>query len=170
MTRPFYTSFSWAYDLLINEPVAGRLQFIIEMLAQSGIRPSAHALDAGCGTGRYSVALAKAGFSVNGIDASPDQVAEAKKRQDRSGKTDIHFIVGDICKLRHDPTFDAILCRGVLNDLTDDTSRQAFSHPSLRRFALAAYSYSMCANGLPPKSERQLIPCSKRKSIPKEDA
>jgi len=37
MNRPFYTSFSWAYDLLIDEPVADRLQFIIEMLAQSGI-------------------------------------------------------------------------------------------------------------------------------------
>jgi ubiquinone/menaquinone biosynthesis C-methylase UbiE len=125
MTRPFYTSFSWAYDLLIDEPVAGRLQFIVEMLAQSGIRPDAHVLDAGCGTGRYSVALAKAGFRVTGIDASHDQVAEAKKRRDRSGKTDINFIVGDICKLQHDPTFDAILCRGVLNDLTDDASRQA---------------------------------------------
>jgi SAM-dependent methyltransferase len=124
MTRPFYTSFSWAYDLLIDEPIAGRLQFIIEMLAQTGIRPGAHVLDAGCGTGRYSIALAERGFHVTGIDSSPEQIAEAGKKWEKS-KAGLDFIVSDICTRRLTTGFDAILCRGVLNDITEDTLRCA---------------------------------------------
>ncbi len=124
MKRPFYTEFAWAYDLLIQEPVAERLDFVTMMLAQRGFGPGAHVLDAGCGTGRYSVALAERGFTVTGIDASPEQISEARKRQEKS-KTDVDFIVADICTPQPITSVDAILCRGVLNDLTDDTSRQA---------------------------------------------
>jgi SAM-dependent methyltransferase len=122
MDRPFYTDFSWAYDLLIDEPMADRLLFVIEMLAQGGIRPGAHVLDAGCGTGRYSVALAEHGFKVTGIDSSLEQIVEARKKLERC-KADVNFVVADICT-RKPITVDAILCRGVLNDITDDTLRR----------------------------------------------
>lgn len=124
MSRPFYTSFAWAYDLLIQEPVAERLEFVTGMWAKRGVTRGAHVLDAGCGTGRYSVALAKRGFKVTGIDASPEQITEATKRQEGS-ETEVDFRVADICILQAIPSVDAILCRGVLNDLTDDASRQA---------------------------------------------
>lgn len=124
MSRPFYTDFAWAYDLLIQEPVAERLAFIIRILGQRGAGAGAHVLDAGCGTGRYSVALAELGFKVTGIDAFPDQIAEARRRQDRSG-TSVEFMVADICTPQPTVVADAVLCRGVLNDLTDDASRQA---------------------------------------------
>lgn len=124
MSRPFYTEFAWAYDLLVPDPVSERVAFIIHMLKQHDVVPGAHILDAGCGTGRYSIALAKLGFIVTGIDASHEQIAEAGKRQDRSG-TNVNFIVADICKPQPNVIFNAILCRGVLNDLTDDASRQS---------------------------------------------
>jgi SAM-dependent methyltransferase len=122
--RPFYTDFAWAYDLLIQEPVVERLAFITRIFEQHGAGSGAHVLDAGCGTGRYSVALAELGFKVTGIDAFPDQIAEARKRQDSSG-TMVDFIVANICTPQPTVIVDAILCRGVLNDLIDDTSRQA---------------------------------------------
>jgi len=131
MNRPFYSEFAWAYDLLIQEPVHQRLTFVSVVLAEHGVVHGAHILDAGCGTGRYSVALAELGFKVTAIDASPDQVAEGRSRRDRNG-ADVEFIVGDICTPHPDLTVDAILCRGVLNDLTDDASRQAV-FPSFAR-------------------------------------
>lgn len=124
MNRPFYTDFAWAYDLLIHEPVAERMAFITQMLAEHGVVPGAHVLDAGCGTGRYSVALAEFGFKVTGIDASPEQIAAALRRQDKNG-TSVDFIVADICTPLPSVFVDAILCRGVLNDLIDDAPRKA---------------------------------------------
>lgn len=124
MNRPLYTDFAWVYDLLIHEPATERMAFITQMLAEHGEVPGAHVLDAGCGTGRYSVALAESGFKVTGIDVSPEQIAEALSRQDKRG-TSVNFIVADICTPQPSVIVDAILCRGVMNDLIDDASRQA---------------------------------------------
>ena len=70
-TRPFYTEFAWAFDLLIDRPVQKECMFIAAWLADRGVFPGATLLDAGCGTGRYAVELARRGYVVEGIDRSP---------------------------------------------------------------------------------------------------
>jgi len=67
--------------------------------------------------------LAEQGFQVTGIDASCALIGEARRKQ-KTSKTDVDFIVADICQPLPNTIVDGILCRGVLNDLTDDTSRQ----------------------------------------------
>lgn len=42
-------------------------------------------LDAGCGSGRLTVALAQAGGEVTGIDTNPKQLADARRRADKAG-------------------------------------------------------------------------------------
>jgi SAM-dependent methyltransferase len=127
MNRPFYTKYAWAYDLLIQKPVTEHIEFIKSRLYYWGILPGACLLDAGCGTGTYFIALAKEGFCVTGIDSSADLIAEAKRKTAHAG-LHINFAIGDILALPVDSEFDAILCRGVLNDLTSpDTRRGVFS-------------------------------------------
>jgi SAM-dependent methyltransferase len=46
----------------------------------AGAPSGAEILDSPCGFGRHSIPLADAGYRVTGIDRSPAQVAEAKKR------------------------------------------------------------------------------------------
>jgi 2-polyprenyl-3-methyl-5-hydroxy-6-metoxy-1,4-benzoquinol methylase len=70
--RPFYTDFAWAFDLLIDRPVVKECAVIATWLQQRGVRPGAALPDAGCGTGRYSIELARRGYVVHGIDASPE--------------------------------------------------------------------------------------------------
>lgn len=74
-SRPFYGAFAWAYDYLIARPVAAECAGIAATLARRGLAPDAALLDAGCGTGRYALELARLGFRVTGLDRSPERLA-----------------------------------------------------------------------------------------------
>lgn len=123
MNRPFYTTFAWAYDLLLHAPVVSRTAFIEAQLRQKGVASPATLLDAGCGTGSYSIALAGRGFSVWGLDVSAELLAEARTKS-LGFPGQITFLQGDILDIRAGVLFDAVLCRGVLNDLVDEPARQ----------------------------------------------
>jgi len=121
--RPFYTEFAWAYDLIIEAPVSSRCSFVEDVVSQRGLPPSSTILDAGCGTGSYCVELAKRGFAVTGIDACPQLVSVAREKA-RDASISVTFQVGDILELPSEPKYDAIMCRGVLNDIIQERSRQ----------------------------------------------
>ena len=121
--RPFYAEYAWAFDLLIDRPVEKECGVIAAWLVSRQILPGAAVLDAGCGTGRYSRELARRGYIVHGVDLSPELIEVAKGTVgDRTGG--VSFAVADITV---PPTarYDAILCRGVLNDIIDDDRRDA---------------------------------------------
>jgi 2-polyprenyl-3-methyl-5-hydroxy-6-metoxy-1,4-benzoquinol methylase len=121
--RPFYSEYAWAYDLIIGRPVSRECACVTKFLVQRGVTAGARMLDAGCGTGRYSLELARRGYIVTGLDASTQLIAAARRR---AGDTSlpVSFAVGDILALPAAPSYDGILCRGVLNDLLDERSRQ----------------------------------------------
>ena len=121
--RPFYAEYAWAFDLIIDHPVQQECTAIAAWLAERAILPRAALLDAGCGTGRYSIELARRGYAVHGIDLSPELVKAAKASL-RKRQALASFAVGDILASRAE-RYDAILCRGVLNDLVDDRDRDA---------------------------------------------
>ena len=121
--RPFYTEYAWAFDLLIDRPVRKECAVIAAWLVDRGILPGSEILDAGCGTGRYAIELARRGYVVHGIDLSPDLIEVAM-----SANGEVHrgvsFAVGNIAHLSPS-RYAAILCRGVLNDIVDDAERDA---------------------------------------------
>ena len=49
-----------------------------KVVSDSGLSPGAKVFDMACGTGAQSIAFAKHGFSVVGVDLSPDMLARAK--------------------------------------------------------------------------------------------
>jgi ubiquinone/menaquinone biosynthesis C-methylase UbiE len=124
--RPFYGEFAWAYDYLIERPVAVECAGMAAMLARRGEGPGARLLDAGCGTGRYAVELARCGFVVTGIDRSPALLEEAEGRVRAAGEAGrVALELGDLLALPAGRLYDAIVCRGVLNDLVDGDARAA---------------------------------------------
>jgi glycine/sarcosine N-methyltransferase len=135
--RPFYGSFAWAYDLLSDRPIVSECAQISSLLSDRGLPSDARLLDAGCGTGRHAVALAGRGYRVTGLDASADLIAVARQR---AGAAVVEFITADLAALPVAPQYDAILCRGVLNDLVDDRTRgdafQAFARALVNGGAL----------------------------------
>lgn len=137
LRRPFYTEYAWAFDLLIDRPVRNECAAMTTWLTDRNVPPGAAILDAGCGTGRYALELARRGYVVHGVDLSPELIDIATHAiGDPVGN--VSFGVGDITHL---PTsrYAAILCRGVLNDVIDDASRDAI---------FRAFSEALQSNGV----------------------
>jgi SAM-dependent methyltransferase len=122
-SRPFYGEYAWAYDHIIGRPVPQQCAFVTDIWVKRGVVSAARILDAGCGTGRYSLEFACRGYVVTGLDASPQMIEEAHRRASHMSLP-VCFMVGDILALPDGPAYDGILCRGVLNDLLEDHSRQ----------------------------------------------
>lgn len=70
-------------------------------------------LDAGCGTGVFSLALARRGWQVTAVDIAPQMVAAARERVGAAGLADrATFLAGDLEVV--EGTFDAVACFDVL--------------------------------------------------------
>jgi SAM-dependent methyltransferase len=121
--RPFYAEFAWAFDLLVDRPVRKECAAIITWLVQRGVRPGAAVLDAGCGTGRYAAELARRGYLVQGIDLSPELIDVARRSIGELQRA-VVLEVGDLLAIPGNG-YQAVLCRGVLNDLLDESERTA---------------------------------------------
>ncbi|MDP2841901.1 MAG: class I SAM-dependent methyltransferase, partial [Candidatus Methanoperedens sp.] len=74
-------------------------------------------LDAGCGSGKYSIPLRMRGFDVIGVDVSSGALEMAAKGSE-CRELDIKFLAADICHLPFPAnSFDVIWCYGVLQHL-----------------------------------------------------
>jgi SAM-dependent methyltransferase len=135
--RPFYTEYAWAFDLLIDRPVRKECAVIAAWLVDRGALPSSEILDAGCGTGRHAIELARRGYVVHGVDLSPDLI-EVAIRASGDVRPGVSFAVGDIARLPPS-RYAGILCRGVLNDIVDDAGRDA---------AFGAFAGALQSNGV----------------------
>ncbi|MBR5566214.1 MAG: class I SAM-dependent methyltransferase [Roseburia sp.] len=76
-----YTSFAQVYDLFMdNVPYEEWSEYIIALLKEEKIE-NGLVLDLGCGTGKMTRLLAKAGFDMIGIDYSEDMLEIAREYQ-----------------------------------------------------------------------------------------
>jgi SAM-dependent methyltransferase len=64
-------------------------------------------LDAGCGTGRVAIELARRGFDVVGVDLDPDMLARA-----RAKAAELRWVEGDLASVDLGRTFDVIVLAG----------------------------------------------------------
>jgi SAM-dependent methyltransferase len=86
---------------------------VVERLKKAG---ATHALDLGCGTGRHVVYLAKSGFSVFGLDHSPEAI-RASRQWLADEKLDADVRVQDFAEPLpfEDRFFDAIISVQVIH-------------------------------------------------------
>jgi len=76
-------------------------------------------LDVGCGTGRWSIRLAKMGGIVTGIDISQEMIELAKQRANESQTHNITFLSKNADGLNYSGNFDVALTATVLQHITD---------------------------------------------------
>jgi SAM-dependent methyltransferase len=67
----------------------------------------ASALDAGCGTGRVAIELARRGVDVVGVDLDPPMIAAA-----RAKAPELTWVEADLCGVVLDRTFDVVVAPG----------------------------------------------------------
>ena len=79
------------------------------------------ALDDGCGSGRYTVALKQLGFKkVIGIDLGKTALLQTQERLAQRGIDGIRFCEGSVLDLPFDDdSFDFVFCNGVLHHTVD---------------------------------------------------
>jgi len=77
-------------------------------------------LDVGCGVGRWSLAMARRGADVTGVDLSPSMVAEASRRAEAEGlSARCRFRPADVAELDLDGPFDRIVVVTVLQHILE---------------------------------------------------
>ena len=90
------------------ENTLGEVDFIIDIMELSG---SERVLDLACGFGRHSVELAKRGFSVVGVDITPDLIKEAQRVASLE-KLNAEFICADLRDVSFHDEFDIVINMG----------------------------------------------------------
>jgi SAM-dependent methyltransferase len=94
---------------LRNAFTKGTEQEVEYLVGALGLEPGQRVLDVGCGPGRHSLALARRGFEVVGVDLSPDFIALAREGASAEGLS-ARFEQQDVRRLTHDDEFDAAIC------------------------------------------------------------
>lgn len=120
----------WAtgYDLLAWLLLGGRERALREQLVQlARLEPGESVLDIGCGTGSLAIAAKRRVGplgTVQGIDASPEMIARAKRKAGKAGM-DVAFTTGVVEALPFpDRDFDAVLSTLMLHHLPREVRRQ----------------------------------------------
>jgi glycine/sarcosine N-methyltransferase len=108
-----YDDFSGDYDRFVDWSgrLAAEMPFIEHLVAQaSSLR---RVLDAACGTGMHTVALAQRGYDVVGADLGAGMIERARANADAAGVS-VRFVVAGFGELaaRIGGSFDALLCLG----------------------------------------------------------
>jgi len=125
----FYDEFARQYDAITRrEDSAGTVGMFCDRLRSRYTIGSA--LDVACGTGRFSLALARRGVDMTGVDLSEGLIRQARTHAEAIG-LDVQWRQCTMEKLDGDVPgpFDAVLCMGnsIPHLLTDEALHSALA-------------------------------------------
>ena len=119
-----------------------------------------HVLDVGCGTGLFSVILAKRGAAlVEGFDISPEAVRAAELTAEKNGVSDrCRFRVGSVYDIPWDAgTFDVVAGQAILHHVRDKVKAAEELHRVMAPGARAVF-HECLGNSLVAERLRLLVP------------
>ena len=104
-------------------------------------------LDAGCGTGRVAIELARRGIEVVGVDVEDDMLVTARERAPQ-----IEWITSDLTALDLGRTFDVVVMAGNVPLFTEPARRDALTAGCGRHVAPAGALVAGFSNELRGRS------------------
>jgi len=103
-------------DKLFRQSMYERYKRTINFLANSDVNT---VLDVGCGSGRYSIDLAKKGMVVTGVDLAPEMLDIAKVNSQKAGFDNNTYIVGSYFDIKIDKRHDAAILMGLFDYISN---------------------------------------------------
>ena len=113
------------WERMPSLPIGKQAVAFLDRVESEREPPYGCALDLGCGTGFWSIRLARHGWEVTGIDIVPSAVRSARKRA-RAAGLEIRFLEGSVTALKAEGVgsgFRLILDFGVVHGLPPDDVR-----------------------------------------------
>ena len=123
---PPYSAYARIYDRIGQRAFGERLAAVIlSELSALDIFPRS-VLDLGCGTGSATLAFARAGLEVTGLDRSPDMLSHAQTLADES-QLQVTFLEGDMTDIALSDRFDLVTCiYDAVNYLSNEAELKRF--------------------------------------------
>lgn len=110
------------YDERANVRLKDQADALVDLLhADTSYPDGSEVLEAGCGVGAQTVTLAarSPGARFTSVDISADSLAEAKRRSDAAGLSNVRFARGDVFALPYEPeSFDHLFVCFLLEHLS----------------------------------------------------
>lgn len=125
--------------------------YLFDQLLRGRIAPGMRVFDAGCGGGRNLVYLLREGYDVRGADASPDAIAEVRRRA-AAIRPDLpaeNFRVEPLEALSFPAaSADVVLCSAVLHFASDDAHFMAMLEGAWRMLAPGGLFFCRLASSI----------------------
>ncbi len=111
MRSVFTEGYAHLYDATYAEkPYETECNIVERLFCEHGQGRIVDVLDLGCGTGNHAFLLARRGYRVVGVDASPAMLALAEEKLREEGPAiPVHFVAGDVRTVELGRTLDAAL-------------------------------------------------------------
>jgi ubiquinone/menaquinone biosynthesis C-methylase UbiE len=113
-----YSEIAEVYDEVRGDGLPHIAWWQAKIAAEGRLGPGKRLIDLGCGTGRWTIPLARrTGCEVVGVDSSREMLQKAREK-DPEGR--VQWVEGDVERLRFEPgTFDCALMVLMLHHLED---------------------------------------------------
>jgi SAM-dependent methyltransferase len=84
------------------------IPFYVDLAREAGAAGH-RVLELGCGTGRVTIPIAKAGIDITGLDNSPAMLAVAKRKATAVGLGNVSWCVGDMASFKLEGSFGLVI-------------------------------------------------------------
>jgi SAM-dependent methyltransferase len=128
------------WERMARPPIAGQIAELFAREEEGRQPPYGRALDLGCGSGIWTVELARRGWDVTGVDFVPKALHRAHERAKQAG-VEVRLVEGDVTDLRMAEVgsgHQLLLDFGCFHDELTDEQRAAEAREATRAAAPGA--------------------------------